>query len=92
MTEDNISGLNGVYRDIEEIFGIDFTIKFYENFRGQQVVYPISLYSKDYIMKCILEEYDGTNLKELSLKYGYTRNWLLHKIKNSKVERNENVV
>lgn len=90
MTEDNISGLNGVYREIAEIFGNEFVAKFYENFRGQQVVYPVSLYLKEHIMKCILEEYDGTNSKELSMKYGYTENWLLHKIKSSKVKRNEN--
>lgn len=89
MIEDNISGFNGIYREIAEIFGIKFAVQFYENFRGQQVVYPVSLYSKDHIMKCILEEYDGKNSKELSLKYGYTENWLLRKIKNSKVEGNE---
>ncbi len=92
MTEDNIGGFNGVYKEIAEIFGSEFAIKFFENFRGQQVVYPISLYSKDHIMKCILEEYDGTNSKELSLKYGYTENWLLYKIKNSNIKRNENEI
>lgn len=89
MIDADISGLNDVYREIAEIFGINLAVKFYENFRGQQVVYPVSLYSKDYIMKCILEEYDGTNSKELSLKYGYTENWLLYKIKNSKINENK---
>ena len=92
MKEDDISGFNEAYREIAEEFGAELAIQFYERFKGQQVVYPVSLYSKEHIMKCILQEYDGTNVKSLARKYGYTENWLLHKIKESKVKRNENEV
>ncbi|WP_455717792.1 Mor transcription activator family protein [Anaerosporobacter sp.] len=89
MKEDDISGFNEAYREIAEIFGKNTAIQFYENFRGQQVVYPISLYSKSYIMKCIVDEYDGTNAKELSHRFGYTEAWLLHKIKAYKENMNK---
>lgn len=92
MKEDDISGFNEAYREIAEEFGAEMAIQFYERFKGQQVVYPVSLYSKDHIMKCILQEYDGTNVKSLARKYGYTENWLLHKIKNSKVDEMSSTV
>lgn len=37
---------SGVYKEMVEILGEEATLKIYENFRGQQVTFPMRLYSK----------------------------------------------
>ncbi|MGR5693181.1 Mor transcription activator family protein, partial [Enterocloster clostridioformis] len=46
------------------------------NFRGQQVVFPNKLYSSAYTAQKIREEFNGKNVKELALKYGFTEIWV----------------
>lgn len=41
-------------------------------FHGQQVTFPVRLYSAKYIKAVIQEEYDGTNLRALARKYDYS--------------------
>ncbi|MBD7916252.1 Mor transcription activator family protein, partial [Clostridium sp. Sa3CUN1] len=67
---------SGIYKDLVEILGEDVTLKIYENFRGQQVTFPMRIYSKSYIKEYIKENYNGKNIKELSKELGYTCNWL----------------
>ena len=65
-----------VYKEIAELIGEENTIVLYNHFKGQQISFPLHLYSVDYIKKCIVEEYNGSNVRELALKYGFTERWV----------------
>ena len=64
--------LNSVYKDIAEAFGIDVAIQFYQMYKGIQVTFPTRLFNPEYVKKQIPFEYDGTNIKQLAKKYGYS--------------------
>lgn len=69
-------GMAGIYKDIAEIAGEEAAKALYRNFRGQQVVFPNKLYSSTYTTQKIREEFNGKNVKELALKYGFTERWV----------------
>ena len=91
---------SGIYKDMVEILGEEITLKIYENYKGQQVTFPMRLYSKSYIVEYLIKNYNGKILKELSRQLGYTSNWLQQVIKKtnikekvkSDVEENKNVL
>ncbi|WP_411169275.1 Mor transcription activator family protein [Clostridium sp. MB05] len=66
----------GIYKDMVEVLGHDITLKVYENYKGQQITFPMRLYSDKYIIEYLKKHYDGKNLKQISRKLGYTCNWL----------------
>lgn len=67
---------SALYKEIAELIGEENTIILYNHFKGQQISFPLHLYSGEYIKKCISEEYDGSNVRELALKYGFTERWI----------------
>lgn len=70
----NISNkyFNGIYKDLCGLIGEEATQKIYKEYRGQQITFPVEFYSKEYIYSQIIEEYNGSNLKQLATKYGYS--------------------
>ena len=80
LTPDNF---RGVYADIANIIGIDALIKLHKHYRGQSVLLPINLFSCEYISKCICEEYNGKNIKQLATEYGYSEKWIRKIIKDN---------
>ena len=44
----------------------------------------MSLVTKDFIADKIIREYDGTNIKKLASKYGYSEKWVKKIIKERK--------
>lgn len=70
----NIKGeyLNGVYNDLANLLGIDVVLKIHASYRGQQITFPVELFSKEFIAAQIVNEYDGHNIKQLATKYEYT--------------------
>ena len=68
--------LNGVYRDIALLLDCKTAVALHRAFRGQQITFPVELLSRKYITDQIRSEFDGTNLKELASKFGYTEKWL----------------
>ena len=44
--------------------------------KGLQITFPTRFFSKEYIEKKILEEYDGANVKKLAIKFGYSERWV----------------
>lgn len=64
--------LNGIYKKIANLVGIENARKLFEEYRGQQISFPIEFYGKQYIYDQIIEEYDGKNTKYLVQKYGYS--------------------
>ena len=63
---------NSVYNDLAEAFGIDTTIQIYQMYKGTQISFPTRLFNPDYVRKQVPKEYDGTNIKQLAMKYGYS--------------------
>ena len=66
----------GIYKDMVEVLGHEITLKVYESYRGQQVSFPMRLYSDKYAIEYLKKYYNGKNLKQISRKLGYTCNWL----------------
>lgn len=80
------SDFSGVYQDMVENLGVEVTKRIYKHYNGQQVTFPMRLYSKKYILER-LKEYDGSNLKELSRELGYSERWLRHLIEKAKEDK-----
>ena len=81
--EDNNELLNSVYKDINEEFGIDVAMRMYQLYKGTQVNFPMRFLNPDLVKQRILEEYNGKNLKQLAVKYGYSEKTLRRLIKES---------
>ena len=64
--------INGIYKKFADLIGVDGAKLIFKEYRGQQITFPVEFYSKQYIYAQIIEEYDGTNLKQLASKYGYS--------------------
>lgn len=75
--------LNSVYKDINEEFGIDVAMRMYQLYKGVQVNFPMRFLNPDMVKQRILKEYDGTNLKQLAVKYSYSEKTLRRLIKES---------
>lgn len=67
---------NGIYQDMVNVLGEEITQQVYEFYRGQQVTFPMKLYSKEYIQDYLSQKYTGENLKQLSRDLGYSERWI----------------
>lgn len=76
--------LNGIYRDLALDLGVEIAISMFEHYRGLQVVFPTTLLSKEYLQQKIIQEYNGTNVKDLARKYDYTERWVRQIINRNK--------
>ena len=74
---------NDIYKEISEIVGLDATLKIYLRFKGQQVSFPMRLYSPHMIQQSVIKEYDGTNIAELAKKYDYSEKTIRRMIRDS---------
>lgn len=64
--------LNSIYGDVAELIGFENARLIFNEYRGQQVNFPVELYSKEYIYGLIRNEYNGKNIKQLATKYEYS--------------------
>lgn len=72
----------GIYKELAEIIGTENVYLVYKSMRGQQITFPKKLYTTEYIMRRVIEEYDGKNIKQLAVKYEYTERYLRKLLKN----------
>ena len=72
---------NEVYKEICAELGFETALAIFKMFKGQQITFPVHLFSSKQIGKIISEEYDGSNLRELSKKYGYSEKTIRRIIK-----------
>lgn len=70
--QDDSELLNGVYREISENLGMEVAISIHQMFKGQQINFPVRLLNSAQIQRRIVEEYDGTNIRLLAVKYDYS--------------------
>lgn len=82
--------LNNVYREIADELGIDAAKTIYRMFRGQQISFPLRFLHPDKIKERILEEYDGTNVRELARKYDYSEKTIRRAIREQKQKEDRN--
>lgn len=68
--------LNGAYSELASIIGIDAVLKIHSNYRGTSMFFPVELFSREFILSQIVDEYNGHNIKQLATKYGYTEKWI----------------
>mgnify|MGYP002511552155 FL=1 len=88
------SGLQGVYKELAEIIGLDATIAVYKELKGQQVNFPTRLYDKSHVIEEVNKRYNGSNLKELAKEFNYTERWIrkiIHDIQEESQEFNHHM-
>lgn len=75
--------LNNVYKEIGEKLGMDTAMSIYQMFKGQQINFPVRFFNPAKIQQIIVQEYDGTNIRTLAIKYGYSEKTVRRIIKES---------
>ena len=83
MAETDSELLNTVYKEISEKLGVDTAMEIYRMFKGQQISFPMRFFNPERMQECILREYDGTNVKILAIKYGYSEKTVRRIIRES---------
>ena len=75
--------LNSVYKEISEKLGMDTAMSIYQMFKGQQISFPVRFLNPEKIKQLIVQEYDGTNIRTLAIKYNYSEKSVRRIIKES---------
>ena len=83
---------NGIYQDMAVNLGEEMTKKVHQFYRGQQVTFPMRLYSNQYTIEYLIQHYNGQNLKQLSRELGYTERWIKQLIDRYQVVRSQSKV
>ena len=83
MAEGRADMLNNVYREISEKLGMDTAMEIYRMYKGQQISFPMRFFNPARIQQAIVEEYDGSNVRMLAIKYNYSEKTVRRIIKES---------
>ena len=83
MAENDPELLNSVYKEVSEKLGMDTAMEIYRMFKGQQISFPMRFFNPERIQRIIVQEYDGTNIKLLAIKYGYSEKTVRRIIRDS---------
>lgn len=83
MVENKAELFNDSYKEIAKALGLDAAIVIYQMYKGQQITFPIHSFNSKRLQKSVIKEYDGTNIKELAMKYGYSEKTVRRMIKDS---------
>ena len=78
--------LNAVYKEISENLGMDTAMSIYQMFKGQQITFPVRFFNPSRIQELVVQEYDGTNVRTLAIKYNYSEKTIRRIIKDSMKE------
>jgi Mor family transcriptional regulator len=81
--------LNGIYNDLANLIGMDATKTIFDEYRGQQITFPVEFYSKKFIHNQIVKEYNGFNVKQLATKYEYSER-TIRRILKEHIDNEEN--
>lgn len=83
MAENDPELLNAVYREISEKLGMDTAMEVYQMFKGQQINFPVRFFNPAKIQQIIVQEYNGSNVRMLAIKYNYSEKTVRRIIKES---------
>ena len=81
--------LNGVYGELANLLGVDAALKIHKAYRGQQLTFPVHLFTKEFMAESIVREFDGHNVKKLASKFGYSEKWIRKIIKDNEYRKEE---
>ena len=76
LSEIKCENLNSIYNELADLLGIDAVLKIHSAYRGQQITFPVELFSKEFFVWQIVNEYNGYNVKQLATKFGYSEKWI----------------
>lgn len=76
-----MEALHDVYKELAHLVGYENMEKLFEYYRGQQLNFPTRIYDQKYIRDVLREEFDGTNVKALARRLGYSERWIRRLIK-----------
>ena len=77
--------LNDVYKAISDRLGVSAATEIYNMFKGQQITFPVRFYSPARIKALIKDEYNGANIKDLAVKYGYSEKTIRRMLKDDEL-------
>ena len=83
MAEKEPELLNTVYKTISERLGMEAAMEIHRMFKGQQISFPIRFFNPAIIQRRIVQEYDGTNIGTLAVKYSYSEKTIRRIIKQN---------
>ncbi len=83
MAENDPELLNAVYKEISEKLGMNTAMTIYQMFKGQQISFSTRFFNPAMIQQAIIQEYDGTNIRMLAVKYNYSEKTIRRIIKDS---------
>ena len=80
------SDFKGIYAEMSEILGEEIVKIIHKHYKGQQVNFPMKLYSNEYVENYIIENDSEKTVREISRTLGYSDKWVQKLIKkiNSK--------
>jgi len=82
------ANLAGVYKEMAEAVGVANAYEIFKNFKGQQLMFPLKFYSSEFTAQQIIEEYDdGSTVRELVHKFGYSESRIRQIIRKTKCQR-----
>lgn len=76
MDKTNEPEYMGVYEDIAYVVGVEKIEEFYRHFRGQQVEFPMKLYSRNYVVQQAIKLREKESIKNLARQFGYSERYL----------------
>lgn len=68
---------NSIYQELIEVIGYESMIKLHEYYAGQYITFPKRILKESYIHQRIIEEYDGTNARDLARRFNYSYSWIM---------------
>ncbi len=66
----------GIYLEMSEILGEEIVRIIHKHYKGQQVNFPMKLYSNEYVEKYIIENYSKKSVREMARDLGYSDKWV----------------
>ena len=75
--------LNDIYKNLIDVVGLECAEKLYDHYRGQQLNFPVRLFSSDYIKKTLIEQGENCDMKHLSRNLGCSERWIKKLAKNN---------
>lgn len=78
----------GLYSDLVEIVGERHVKEIYNLFQGQEVSFPMRLFTPEYVVNLALTD-TNKDLRELAREYGYNEKYLKRLVNQRKQEMEE---
>ena len=85
------SDFKGIYAEMSEILGEEIVKIIHKHYKGQQVNFPMKLYSNEYVENYIIENYSEKTVREISRTLGYSDKWVQKLIKKYTLKLKQNI-